>query len=84
MVGFGIIEDDEFTRQGEALFGTVHALDEMIEAVRWALCHDLTRYPVIPGSVGLRVAEVGVPTTAAYIFYTEDGTCATLRRIQAA
>jgi hypothetical protein len=84
MPGFGIIEDHEFTAQGEALFGTVRALDEMIEAVKWALCRNLTHYPVIPGTNGLRVAMVGVPTTVAYIFYTEDGSRASLRRIEAA
>lgn len=81
MVGFGIIEDPRFTEEGAALFGSVAALDEMIDAVKWALCRNLTHYPMIPGTRGLRVAEVGGTTAVAYIFYTEDGVRATLKTI---
>ncbi len=82
MSGFGIFEEEEFTNRGAELFGTVERLDEMIEAVKWALCHDLSHFPVVPGTDGLRVAEVGGPPTVAYIYHTVDDANATLWRIE--
>lgn len=84
MSGFGIIEEGDFLNQGSDLFGTVRGLDKMLDAIKWALARNLQYYPVVPGTKGLRVAEVGAPDTQAYVYYTEDGSCATLRWIEGA